>query len=209
MELWTGVLSWWKCHWPDLKSDLTLNIGQSVLVYRFPYFSHTSHHPSQTPCLPWIFLCHSKTDSPFIQDGRKAVRSIPYVSTAYFSSLKHNSIAYRSSKDCMFEIHQLWQWGFSRVYSNSCYTCSLELEVIKISRSSHSMYRNNILNFRESTTILNASTKKVWKLTECTTYICSGIIRCYVVVLFAYILPYWQPECSIHMKNFVLRDIYI
>ena len=20
MELWTGALSWWKCHWPDLKS---------------------------------------------------------------------------------------------------------------------------------------------------------------------------------------------
>ena len=33
------------------------------------------------------------------------------------------------------------------------------------------MYSNNILNFQESTTILNARTKKVWKLIECTTYI--------------------------------------
>ena len=32
------------------------------------------------------------------------------------------------------------------------------------------MYSNNILNFQESTTILNACTKKVWKLIECTVY---------------------------------------
>ena len=50
-----------------------------------------------------------------MQDGRKAVWSIPYVSAAsFFPSLKHNFIAYRSSKvssrpDCIFEIHQLWQ----------------------------------------------------------------------------------------------------
>ena len=32
------------------------------------------------------------------------------------------------------------------------------------------MYSNNILNFQESMTILNACTKKVWKRIECTTY---------------------------------------
>ena len=41
---------------------------------------------------------------------------------------------------------------------------------IKIGQSSHKMYSNNIVNFQESTTILNACTKKVWKLIECTTY---------------------------------------
>ena len=49
------------------------------------------------------------------------------------------------------------------------------------------MYSNNILNFQESTTILTASTKKVWKPIECTTYIyiyiyiyiyCNGISQC-------------------------------
>ena len=45
-----------------------------------------------------------------MQDGRKAVWSIPDVSVAFFLSLKHNVIAYRSSKvssrpDCIFEIH--------------------------------------------------------------------------------------------------------
>ena len=105
-------------------------------------------------------------------DGPKAGWSIPYVSVAFYPSLKQNFIAYRSFKvslrpDCIFEIHQLWQSGFSRVYSNSCCSCSFEAEIIKIGQSSHKMYSNNILNFQESTTILNACTKKSgnsWKL---------------------------------------------
>ena len=106
----------------------------------FLYSSHTSHHPSQTPCLP--LLCHSKTDARLMQDGRKAVWSISYVSVA---SLKQNFIAYRSSKvssrpDCIFETHQLWQLGFSRVYSNCCCRCPFEAEIIKIGQSSHKMY---------------------------------------------------------------------
>ena len=44
-------------------------------------------------------------------------------------------------------------------------------EIIKIDQSSHKMYSNKILNFQESTTILNAHTKKVWKLIVCTSYI--------------------------------------
>ena len=80
---------------------------------------------------------------------------------------------YRSSKvsDCIFEIHQLWQSGFSRVYSNCCCSCSFQAEIIKIGQSSHKMYSNNILNFQESITILNAHMKKVWKLILCTSYL--------------------------------------
>ena len=92
-----------------------------------------------------------------MEDGRKAVWSIPYVSVAFFTSLKQNFIAYRSSKvssrpDCIFEMHQLWQSGFSRVYSNSWCSCSFEAEIIKIGQSSHKMYSNNIQDFHESTT---------------------------------------------------------
>ena len=122
-------------------------------------------------------LCHSITDARFMQDDRKAVWSIPYVSVAaFFPSLKQNFIAYCSSKvsshpDCIFEIHQLWQSGFSRVYSNSCCSCSFEPEIIKIGQSSHKMYSNNIVNFQESTTILNAWTKTAWKLIECPMYV--------------------------------------
>ena len=77
-----------------------------------------------------------------MQDGRKAVWSIAYVSVAFLSSLKQNFIAYRSSKvssrpDCIFEIPQLWQSGFSRVYFISCCSCSFEPEIIKIDQSSH------------------------------------------------------------------------
>ena len=82
-----------------------------------------------------------------------------------FSSLKQNFIAYRSSKassrpDCIFEIHQLWQSGFNRVYSNCCSGCSFEPEIIKIGQSSHKIYSNSILNSDESTTIINVCTKK-------------------------------------------------
>ena len=73
-----------------------------------------------------------------------------------FSKFKTEFIAYRFSKvssrpDCIYEIHQLCQWGLSRVYSNSCFNCSFEPEIIKIGLSSHKMYSNNILNFKEST----------------------------------------------------------
>ena len=91
----------------------------------------------------------------------KSSQNIPYVSVAFFPSLKENFIAYRSSKvssrpDCIFEIDQLWQSGFSRVYSNCCCSCLFEDEIL----SSHKMYSNNILNFQVSRTILNARTKK-------------------------------------------------
>ena len=43
-----------------------------------------------------------------MQYAPKVIWSIPCVSVAFFPSLKHNSIAYRSSKvsDYIFEIHQ-------------------------------------------------------------------------------------------------------
>ena len=50
------------------------------------------------------------------------------LSVAFFRSLKQNFIAYR----CIFEIHQLWQSGFSRVYYNCCCSCLFEPEIIKI-----------------------------------------------------------------------------
>ena len=100
-----------------------------------------------------------------MQYGRKAIWSIPYVSVEFFSSLKQNFIAYRSSKvssgpDFIFEIHQLWQSGFSKVYSNSCCSSLFETGTIKIGQSSHKKYSNNIVKFQVSTTILNAYTKK-------------------------------------------------
>ena len=115
-----------------------------------------------------------------MQDDRKAVWSIPYVSVALFPSLKQNFIAYRSFKcpHCILEIHQLWQSGFSRVYSNCSCRCSFEPEILKIGQSSHKMYSNNILNFQECTTILNAYTKRSWNLLNANTYIYIYIYMC-------------------------------
>ena len=128
---------------------------------------------SLTYSLPSLnLLCHTKPDARFMQDSPKAVWNIPYVSVAFFPSLKQNFIAYRSSScpDCIFEIQQLWQSGFSRVYSNSCWSCWFEVEIIKISQLSHKMYSNKILNFQVSMTILKALTKKFCKLIVCPSY---------------------------------------
>ena len=108
--------------------------------------------PHRLPADSSNFLCHSKTDARFMQDAPKAVRNIPYVSVGFFSSLKQNFIAYRSSKvssrpDCILKINQLRQSGFSRVHSNSYSSCSFEPEIIKIGQSSHKICSNNILNF--------------------------------------------------------------
>ena len=46
------------------------------------------------------------------------------------------------------------------MYSNYCCSCSYEPEILKISQLSHKMYSNKIVNFQESTTSLNAYTKK-------------------------------------------------
>ena len=106
-----------------------------------------------------------------------------------FPSLKQNFIAYRSSKvsprpDCMiFEIHQLRQSGFSSVDSNSSCSCSFEPEIIKIGQSSHKMYSNNIVNFQESTTNLNACTKKCLE-TYWMHHVHENILKYYTLNLF-------------------------
>ena len=142
-------------------------------MYWLPYSSHTSHYPSQIPCLPWISFATQK----LMLDSRKMAKKQSealhrLLWHLFFPSLKQNCIAYRSSKvsDCIVEIHQLWQSGFSRLYSNSCCNGSVKPEIIKICQSSHKMYSNNILNFQLSTTILNACTRKDWKLIECATH---------------------------------------
>ena len=144
-------------------------------MYWLPYSSHTSHHPSQTPWLLWISYATEK----LMFDSYKMVEKQSEHSIRFcgiFPSLKHNFIAYCFSKlssrpDCIFKIHQLWQSGFIRLYSNSRCSCSLEPGIIKIGQLSHEMYSYKILNFQESTTILNACAKKGWKLIEGITYI--------------------------------------
>ena len=119
-----------------------------IIPHRLPVFLE-----SLMPLKNWCSI-HARWSKSSLK------HSIPFC--CIFPSLKQNFIAYRSSKvsDCIFEIHQLWRSGFSRVYSNCCCCCSFKAEIIKIGQSSHKMYSNNIVNFQESTTILNAHSKK-------------------------------------------------
>ena len=133
-----------------------------IIPHRLPAFL-----ASLMPLKNWCSI-HARCS---ISSLKHSIRSV-----AFFPSLKQNFIAYHSSKvssrpDCIFEIHQVWQPGFSRVYSSCCCNSSFEAEIIKIGQSSHKMYSYNILNFQESMTILNACTKNGWKLIECTTHI--------------------------------------
>ena len=184
MELWTGALSCWNATDPiwrvlassdGISSRTPLKPQHSnpnpnslasqlwcidfltaptpvIIPYRHPAFLE-SLMPLKNWCSFHARCCKSSL--------KHSIRSV-----AFFPSLKHNFIAYRSSKvswrpDCIFEIHQLWQSGFSRVYSNCCCSCSFEPEIIKIGQSSHKMYSNDIVNFQESTTILNAGAESL------------------------------------------------
>ena len=127
-----------------------------IYIYIYSYI-----HPKLSQLIVGMILCHSYGTQKLMLNS-----CIPYVSVAaFFPSLKQNFIVYHSSKlsshpDWIFEIHQQWQSGFSRVYSSCCCSCSFKPEIIKIGQSSHKMYSNNIVNFQESMTILNACTKK-------------------------------------------------
>ena len=184
-------------------------------MYWLFYSSHTYHHPSQTPCVPWISYATQK----LMLDSCKVVTvwSIPYIFVAFYPSLKQNFIAYHSSKvssrsDCIFEIHQLWQSGFSRVYSNCCCSCWFEPEIIKIGQSSHKMYSNNIVNSQESTTILNARTKKVWKLIVCSSYHANNptVTLPFIACIYSTPPPYMVKamNCGIVVCEFVLQSRY-
>ena len=158
------VSSDWISYWTPLKPQTHNPLAYQVWCVGFLTPPTTLIIPHRLP----VFLeslMPLKTDARFMQDAPKVVWSLSYVSVIFFPSLKENFIVYRSSKvssrpDCIFETHQLWQSGFSRVYFNSCCSCSFEAEIINIGQSSHKIYGNNILNSQVSKTILDASTKK-------------------------------------------------
>ena len=65
--------------------------------------------------------------------------SIPFC--AIFSKLKKSILLHIVLLNCprtdyIFEIHQLWQSGFSGLYSNCCCCCSFKPEIIKIGQLS-------------------------------------------------------------------------
>ena len=89
-----------------------------IILHRLPAFLE-----SLMPLKNWCPI-HARC---YKSSLKHSIRSV-----AFFPSLKQNFITYHSSKvsshpDCIFEIHQLWQSGLSRVYSNCCCCCSFKL----------------------------------------------------------------------------------
>ena len=182
MELWTGAFSCWKCYWPDLKSaglfprNLLLNslktssnpnpnpLANQLWCTDFPTPPTPLITPHRFPDFLESLMLLKNWCSIHARRSKSCLKhSIRFC--GIFSIFKTESYCISffqvsSHPDCIFEIYQLWQSGFCRMYSNSYCSCLFEHEIIKIGLSSHKMYSNNILNFQESTTILNACTKK-------------------------------------------------
>ena len=173
MELWTGVLSCWNCHCPDLRL-LASSLG--ISAWTALKFQHSNPNPNRLAYQLWCsdFLTPSTALiiphrlSTFheslmpLKNWCSIHARCPKSSLKHsirfcgiFPSLKQNLITYHSFKvssrpDWIFEIHQPWQSDFSRVHSNCCFCCSFESEIIKIDQSSHKMNSNKIVNFQES-----------------------------------------------------------
>ena len=75
-------------------------------------------------------------------------------------------------------------------------SCSFEAEILKIGQSSHKMYINNIQNFPESTTILNACTKSLETYWSHLVYVYSYIYTYQNIYIYTYTYLYggifWQ-----------------
>ena len=126
-------------------------------MYWLPYSSHTSQHPSQTPCLPWISILlknwcsiHARWSESILKHSIRFCGTFPNLKKILLHiELPHVQIAFLKFTS-----------KFIRVYSSYWCSCSFEAEIIKIGPSSLKMYSNNILNFQESTSIVNACAKK-------------------------------------------------
>ena len=103
-----------------------------IIPYRFPAFFE-----SLMPLQNW-----SSSHARWLKSSLK--HSIHFC--GIFSEFKTEFyfISFSSRPDCIFEIHQLWKSGFSRLYSNWCCSCSFEQEIIKIGQSSHKMYSKEV-----------------------------------------------------------------
>ena len=152
---YSGALFWWKWHWPDLKSAGLFRRNLSWTPLK-PQHINPKPNPLAnqlwcsdflTPFTPLIIphrlpafleslMPLKNRCSIHVRWSKSSLKhSIRFC--GIFPSLKQNFIAFRSSKmssrpNCIFEIHQLWQSGFSRVYSNSLCSCWFKHEIRKI-----------------------------------------------------------------------------
>ena len=97
--------------------------------------------PHRLPAFLECLMPHKNWSSIHARWSKSGVKHSIRFCGIFFPNLKDNFIVYRSSKvlDCIFEINQVWQSGFSRVYSSYCCSCFFEPEIIKIGQWSHQM----------------------------------------------------------------------
>ena len=175
ISLTISLLSWQRLSFWSAPSTLGTNFVQIFRIFSSSSIIVCSSHTDIKLCTfclyrdmtvlihEILYLVNQLWCSDFLTSPMPLI--IPHRPPAFLESLmplkKLNFIAYHSSRPvCIFKIHQQWQIGFSRVYSNSFSSCSFELEIIKIGQSSYKMYSNDILNFQDSTAILDPCTKK-------------------------------------------------
>ena len=100
-----------------------------------------------------------------MHDAPKAVWSIPYVSVIFFQVWNIILLHIVLLKCPPVQIAFLKFTSYDNQAFVGCIPIAavafFEAEIIKICRSSHKMYSNNIVNFQESTTILNVYTKSL------------------------------------------------
>ena len=160
------------------------------------YYSHTSHNPSQTPCLRWISYAIQKLMLDSCKMAPKQSEAFHTFLWHFFPSLKSEFYCISvllKSKIAFLKFTSFDNHGFSRVYSNCCCSCSFAPEIIKISQSSHKMYSNKILIFQVSMTILKCLYKKSLE-----TY-----WRHHTHILYIYIYIYIYVYIYIYIYKFV------
>ena len=161
-------------------------------MYWLPYSSHTSHNPSQTVCLHWISYATEK-------QMLDSCNMLQKQSEAFHTFLWHFS-KFKTEFYCIsfFLTSRLHFWNPPAVKTNCCCSCSFEPETIRISQSCNEMYSNNIVNFQESTTILNACTK-IWKLIEWTTDISTWLTKAWTAIDRLSVI--WKSDLTDKMKR--------
>ena len=94
-----GISSWTPLK-PQHSNPNPNPFGQSSLVFWLPYSSHTSHHPSQTPWLPWISYATEKLSGIFSK-FKKEFYCISFFLTSSLHFLKFTSYDNQALVGCI------------------------------------------------------------------------------------------------------------
>ena len=134
MELWTGALSWWKCHWPDLKSaglfrrNLLLNSLKSQhsnpnpLAYELWFIDFLTPPtpliiPHRHPCLTWISYASQKPMLDSCKMVENQSEAFHTFTVAFFFKFKNRILLHTVLLKCphfqiaFLKFTQLWQSG--------------------------------------------------------------------------------------------------